>query len=102
MLEQGEVEQKIIQQCMRTGKALPKRIAEAPILQQGLEIFYIAFFDLSSSRPIGFSEGQISWISMWDYCERLEIRGSQRDDLIYLVSAMDRAYLKHRKKEAET
>lgn len=92
-LEQGPVEQTILQQCQREGLPLPKRIQNAPQLELGLELYYGAFFDLNSCRPVGMEEGPIRWIDIHDYCDRLEIVGDQRDDMHYHIRSMDNAFL---------
>jgi hypothetical protein len=94
ILEQGPVERKIIEQCMRERLPLPRRIADAPSLEMGLELYLDAFFELLEDRASGFSLGKIMWRSISSYCDRLEdLTDSQRDDLHYHVRAMDDAYI---------
>lgn len=61
----------------------------------GLELFYSAFLDLDGDRPSGWSVRPIPWTIMIDYCQAYNIVDEQREDLLYLVRAMDRAYIKH-------
>lgn len=81
---------------MRDRLPLPARIQNAPELQLGLELYFLAFFELSSCRPIGMDEGPIPWIAIWDYCERLGIEGDQRDDMFYHIRSMDNAYFQYK------
>lgn len=80
---------------------MPLRIQNAPTLWQGLELFYVAFADLTTDRSIGFGEGPIPWRSIILYAEVYDFDDDQREDLLYLVKAMDRAYLKYRGDEAK-
>ena len=50
MLEQGPHEVMIAQQSVRMGQPLPARIANAPELMLGLQVYLQAFFDLDSER----------------------------------------------------
>lgn len=63
----------------------------------GLELFYMAFMDLTSCRGQSYgSEGPIGWLSINDYCRVHGIIGEQREDLIYHVQRLDAAYLEHK------
>jgi hypothetical protein len=74
---------------------LPDRIQNAPELFQGLELFYMAFMDLTSCRGQGYgTEGPIGWLQISEYCFIHAIIGEQRDDLIYHIQHMDESYLK--------
>lgn len=76
---------------------LPERIANAPELYLGLELYYRAFLDLTSCRGQGYgTEGPISWLSIKDYADAQELDLDQRDDLFYHIQHMDLAYLKHK------
>ena len=80
---------------MRERLPLPRKIAEAPALFQGLELYYDAFLELNSCRTTGFGLGPIPWTAMCDYAEAFELDEEQKDDLFYYVRAMDVAYLEH-------
>lgn len=94
-MEQGPVEQRIIEHCMRERLPLPKRIQDAPELWLGLELFYGAFLDLNSCRSSGWSLSPIPWTSIMDYAKAFEIEGEQKDDLFYFIRFMDEKYLEH-------
>lgn len=97
-MEQGPVEQRILLDCFRSQLPIPERIKNAPELRIGLQLFMTAFMDLHSCRPAGFGLSPIPWTAIHDYCERLDIIGEQREDLLYHVQALDDAYrLKHKK-----
>ncbi len=100
-MDQGPLEKQIIEQAIRMRQPLPKKIADAPQLLQGLEFFYVAFMDLTTSRSIGMGEGPIPWHVVNDYCDRYEIDGEQREDVHYYITAMDSAYLQYRANEAK-
>ena len=92
-MTQGPFEQNIIEQCVRSGRPLPAKIKNAPTLHGGLELFYKAFLDLTSCRSIGEAYGQIPWTATRDWCNEHDITGEQREDLYYLVRALDMEYL---------
>ena len=96
-LEQGGVEKRIIEQCMREHLPLPKKIANAPQLFFGLELYYGAFLDLSTCRS-GLGDGPISWQYVHDYAIVNEFSEEQGENLHYFVMKMDAAFLNQRQK----
>ena len=86
-------------QCFREGLPLPERIANAPALGLGLEIFYIGFHDLSSSRSVGMDIGPISWQTINDYCRSLDLPEEQALAMHFHVGKMDAAFLEYRRKK---
>jgi hypothetical protein len=92
-LEQGPVEKRIIDQCMRERLPLPQRIQDAPELWIGLELYYGAFVDLNTCRPSGWGMCPIPWTAIADYASVYRITGEQKDDLFYFVRAMDAAFM---------
>ncbi len=87
--------------CARDKSPLPARIANAPELLPGLELFYSAFLDLTTCREQGYGmEGPISWLKIDDYASRCGYEGEQREDLFFFVMRMDAAYAEHRAKKA--
>ena len=93
-MEQAPVEQRIIKQCLRERLPLPKRIANAPELWLGLELFYDAFWDLNSCRDAGWSLGPVPWTVIHDFATAFQLDDEQFDDLYYYIRRMDDAYLK--------
>lgn len=81
------------------GRNLPKQIAEAPVLRDGLEFFYTAFFMLTSCRQIGMGEGTIPWTAINAYADRHELDETTRTELEFHIRMMDAEYLKFRQKK---
>lgn len=94
MLEQGDVEQRIIQQSLREKVPLPERIQNAPSLAWGLELYYSAFMDLMSSRMFGMNVGPIWWQTVQDYCREHGLSEEQTEDMHFFIQQMDLVYLK--------
>lgn len=95
-MEQGPTEQTIITACVRERRPLPAAIANAPELWLGLDLFYVAFLDLTSCRTLGMGEGPIPWTAVGQWCDEQGITGEQREDVRYHVSKLDTVYLEHR------
>lgn len=100
-MEQGPVERKIIEQCLRERLPFPKAIQNAPELWLGLELFFGAFLDLDGDRPSGWTIRPIPWTSISDYAQAYNIVDEQREDLFHYIRAMDRAYIKRLEKKAK-
>jgi hypothetical protein len=64
-------------------------------------LFYLAFFDLTTERSMGFGEGPIPWSKIEDYARIKNITGDQKSDLHQFIREMDMVYLKHRNKESK-
>lgn len=93
MLELGPIEQNIAKQAMRAGQPLPDRIANAPELIDGLQIYLNAFFDLDSDRTHVFSPTAIPWSSIHSYAIAFELDDEQTHDLFYFIKRMDSKHL---------
>jgi hypothetical protein len=98
-LEQGSVEKTIIQQCIKDNRPLPQKMINAPTLEWGLELFYNAFFDLHTCRPIGMMEMGIRWLDIKQYCILEGFSEEQTEDAFYFIKVMDNAYLSWREKQ---
>lgn len=74
----------------------------------GVELYYIAFMDLTSCRSVGYIlPGPIPWSAIHIYCEAHQIEGEQREDVFYHVQHLDKSYLdwmtkKHKQHVAAT
>lgn len=101
MLEQAGVEKMIIRQCLADGLPLPERMQNAPSLWLGLELYWAAFWDLTTCRAAGWSVAPIPWNSIKEYGEMLELDEEQTESLFYLVRAMDNAYMDYRARKKE-
>jgi hypothetical protein len=100
-LTQAPIEQRIIRQCFRERSPLPDKIANAPKMRLGLELYYGSFWDLSSCRVTGWSLGPIPWTAIHDYARAYGFDEEQTDDLIYYVRELDIAYLQYEHKKAK-
>lgn len=86
---------------VRDGVPLPDKIANAPELARGLELYFMAFQELTTCRSLGMSVGPIPWTAIKLFCDEHEIEGEQRDDAFYLVKALDDAYREYLDKQAD-
>lgn len=100
-LEQGPVEKKIIQQCIREGLPFPNKIKNAPVLIFGLGLYLQAFNDLSASRIQGMAPGPIPWNIIEEYCDRCNLDEEQRYDMHAYIKAMDEVYLTYLEKKLD-
>lgn len=98
-MEQGATEQAILRQCAQLKLPIPDAIANAPILTEGLELYFMAFLDLTTCRSYGMSEGPIPWTAIRDWAAYNKLSTYQTDDLFYMVREMDNAYLDYRAKQ---
>lgn len=86
-----------MRQCAAGNMPLPSKIADAPTLMHGLELYWFAFIELNTDRQIGYGEGPIGWSSIMRWADYHEIDDyEQRADLHRYLSAMDAVYLKFR------
>lgn len=73
----------------------PRFLRDKPDLLIGLELFYTAFSELNTCRSSGWNAGPIPFTAMMDYSQAFGFSERQTSDLIFLVRAMDRAYLQY-------
>jgi len=95
-LEQGPVEQKILEQCYRHNLPIPEKIKNAPEILPGLQFYYTAFYDLGSCRMGGMSEGEIPWVAVKSYAEWYELDEFEFYDFWKAIKQMDMVYLNYR------
>lgn len=76
-------------------------MAEAPQLWLGSELFWGAFWDLTTCRTTGLSVAPIPWSAMKEYADLLELDDEQTESLFLLVRAMDNAYMDFRARKKE-
>jgi hypothetical protein len=93
ILDMSLIEQNIAKQAVQSGAPIPERIANAPELINGLQIYLQAFFDLDSERNHGFSLSAIPWQSIKEYAETYEFDAEQKEDLLFFIRRMDQAHL---------
>ena len=94
LLELGPIEQNIAKQAMRAGQPTPDRIANAPVLEMGLQLYLQAFFDLDSERSHAMAPTPIPWTSIAAYARAFEFDEEQTEDLFFHVRRMDAEHLK--------
>lgn len=94
LFELGPHEQAIAKQAMRAGQPLPDRIANAPELETGLQLFLQAFFDLDSERSHASGLTPIPWTSISAYAMAFEFDEEQTEDLYFFVRRLDSEHLK--------
>lgn len=94
MLDLAPIEQSIAMQAVRAGNPIPDRIANAPTLQQGLELYLNAFFELDSERTHAMSPTPIPWSSISRYAEYYDFDEEQAHDLFFFVRRLDQEHLK--------
>lgn len=93
-MEMGAIEQTIAMQAYRSGLPMPDRIANAPELRKGLELYYAAFFDLDSERSHAVGVTAIPRSKVKEYADDYDFDEEQREDLIYFIKAMDTDHCK--------
>lgn len=94
LLDLAPVEQNIARQAVRAGEPLPERIANAPELTNGLQIYLQAFFDLDAERSHAMAPTPIPWTSIAAYARAFEFDEEQTEDLFFHVRRMDAEHLK--------
>lgn len=65
---------------------VPQVIADAPELQIGLDLFHMAYMDLTTCRVSG---GAIPWNAMKEYCMYNGYDDELTDEVIYIVRHVD-------------
>lgn len=81
-------------------KPIPDRIANAPELEFGLDLYYDAFWDLTTGRQAGLGASPIAYMDMRDYALAHEYDEEQIEFLFHCVRMMDNAYLEFYNKKA--
>lgn len=85
--KQAPHERAIIRQCLATGKAYPKAIANAPELEDGNELFFAAFLHLDTCRR--FELGPIPFTVIRNYGMDLEIDEEQLERFVAVIIRAD-------------
>jgi len=83
----------------RRRTSLPPWLEGRPNLQPGANIYYEAFQELGTCRPVGMGEGQIPWTAIRQYAEAYGFEGEEFDILLEIIRAMDGEYLEIRNKK---
>jgi hypothetical protein len=74
---------------------------EAPEVNQGLDIYWEAFIDLSTCRG-GMGDGPIPWDRAMQYADRLTMDDEEWEDFWFIVSRLDETWLDYQDKKRKT
>lgn len=94
MIELGPIEKNIALQAVRSGQPLPDRIANAPELKLGLQLYLTAFFDLDAERESSMSIGRIPWSAIDRYARAYDLDSEQYEDMHFFIKQMDSEHIK--------
>lgn len=75
------------------GAPIPEWAKDRPRLTEGDEWYIHAFWELSSTRQVGFSPGPIPWHHIVDYGSRAGLDEDMIDVAVRVIRALDHAYL---------
>lgn len=95
-LEQGETAEFLTKMAIRLGQPIPDRIANAPALLHGLDVYLNAFHELDSERMnTGMSIGRIPWSKCILYADINDFDERQTRALVAHVRRLDTIYIQH-------
>lgn len=97
----GKLEQQIARQAFLANAPMPDKIANAPSLELGLDLYLSAFFELEGDRQIGMGIGPIPWSVVNQYAKAYHFDEEQSTKLHRYVKALDAVYLNHVNKDAK-
>lgn len=97
-MEQGPVEENILEQCLRYDRPYPDPIANAPELAMGLEMFFVGYQDLTTCRDFN---GNIPWMSIETYGEKKGWDVDQIEMLHFFVRHLNKAESDFRETERD-
>lgn len=97
----GPLEGALLQMADRNRAPIPDKIANAPVLLTGLDLYWNAFRSLSTCRQAIYNtEGPIPWNILQEYCDRIGIEDEDdREYFIELIGQMDITYLNFKTKK---
>ena len=102
-LDQGKTEHVILEQSYRFNIPLPEALQNAPILWPGNELYYNAFLELNTERPLGWSSmGPIPHSKIREYCYLEQLDQEQTERMLWLIPKLDRKFLDKGKKKDES
>lgn len=87
--------------ALARGMPIPDAIKNAPSIPEGMEVFLVAFIELSTCRSITMGGlGPIPWTAINEYAAASGMIGDLRDSLFYYVRALQNAeYERKREKD---
>lgn len=92
----------LIEVSKKRGVDLPEKVANAPELLTGLEMYFVAFTRLNTCRQIGFSFGPIPWTAIREYAFDLGLDDEGFDKFLIVIQEMDSVYLNWVKNNANS
>lgn len=90
----GEHEHQIAKMAARANRPLPEKIANAPSLNIGNELYMVSFMDLSTCRQSPYGAMPISYFDMVNYAMINDFDSEQLELLLRVIPDMDAKYLK--------
>lgn len=87
-----------MQQALRDNTPIPDAIANAPDLQDGLDLYLNAFIELSTCRP---PDGYIPWTAIVDYCRAYEFDRELIDETLVIIRRVDQEIQEFRYERAK-
>lgn len=96
-----ELEADLIRQATSQGHPIPDRIANKPQLDIGLQLYYTAFFNLTTCRPSGFGVCPIPWTAIREYALTFEFDSYQEEALYSHIRSMDSVFMKFHEDKAD-
>ena len=92
------MEEFILKQSIRHNTPVPEKILNAPVLDLGLEFFYVAFQHLLTCKSFN---GVIPYTDIEAFATANDVVGEQRDDLHYHIRALDNWYSEWSEKKSK-
>lgn len=80
---------------------IPDQLLNEPMLHEGLDIYYSAFWELNTDRQVGMGLGPIPYSSIRNYCKDRGLGGDQSDNMMRLLRKMDSEFIKFQEKQAK-
>jgi len=72
--------------------SLPGQWQDKPELTDREEWFFEAFFELNTTRSLGFGIGPIPWTALLAYSQEMGLCDDEFDEFRYLITALDTEY----------
>lgn len=73
----------------------PKALRDKPDLEIENTLYWNAFWDLETCRPVGFGIAKIPWTAIDQWASRHGYFGEAFERLTNIIAQMDGAYIKH-------
>ena len=80
---------------------IPDQLKNAPVLMDGQEFYWNAFWRLSSDRPVGMGLGPIPFSSVVMYASLYDMDHEGLTELAHIMQGMDNAFLKYQQEKSD-